>query len=127
MNLRSKANVCLVEVEQAIVGDCDAVGVARKIREYLLRAGNVAFGVHNPLGYRRDARAALNAFGFLRAISPVWNWISPATNRASRPSRNSCLNTREIRRTGRNRRFAVIQCLPSDEMPPPGTTQCACG
>jgi len=43
-----QADVGLVEIEQAIIGDRDTMGVARKIGQELLGTGEGLFGVDHP-------------------------------------------------------------------------------
>ena len=55
--LPAEADVGLVEIEQATVGDRDAMGVPRQVAQYLLGTGEYLFGINNPLGcaQRRDS------------------------------------------------------------------------
>jgi hypothetical protein len=46
---RSESDVRLVEIDQAVVSDCDAVSVPGKIAQYLLGATQSLFGIDLPL------------------------------------------------------------------------------
>jgi hypothetical protein len=47
----AEPNVAVLEVEQAVVGDGDAMRVLRNIAENLFRPGKRCFGVHYPFGF----------------------------------------------------------------------------
>ena len=125
--LPAEADVGLIEIEQAIVGDSDAMSVARQIGQELLGTGEGLFGIDDPFGcaqWRKSGGKCLRLVEMRRdrqriAVHRLWN-------AAVRPSRNRRRNRRESTRTGRkNPGLQAIQRLPSDEMPPPGTTQCS--
>ncbi len=48
--LPAEADVRLVEIDQAAIGDRDAMGVARKIGQYLLGTAERLFSIHDPFG-----------------------------------------------------------------------------
>ena len=116
--LPAETDVGLVEIEQAAVGDRDAMRIAREIGQDLLGTGEGLFGIDDPFGRSQWCEVGSE-------LVSVKNCSSPAACMASRPCKNKRRNRRESTRTGRKKPgLQAIHRLPSGDMPPPGTIQC---
>src|SRR5712691_1018781 len=123
--LPAEADVRLVEIDQAAIGDRDAMGVARKIGQYLLGTAERLFSIHDPFGCAHERQRGGKCLRVVETDELSTELESPASNAAARLSRNSRRNRSESRQPGRrNPGLHATQNLPSGEMPPPGTMQC---
>ena len=92
-----KGYLAVLDVEDAIVGDGYAVGIAAHVVQDLLRSGKGLLGVDDPVPAADSSQEAVTG----GSVSQFFE------------------------RTGRKNSLRHgIQRLPSGESPPPGTTQC---
>ena len=63
----TELNLPIVEIEQSVVGDGDAMGVARDVPENIFRSGKGRFGVDHPLGLAGGSKVAQEG-----ASRPEW-------------------------------------------------------
>jgi hypothetical protein len=84
----TEADVGLVEIEQASVGNRNPMGIAREIGQELLGTGEGLFGIDDPFDSAQGREGSGKSFASLRLMRSVKNCSSPASNAALRPSRN---------------------------------------
>src|SRR3974390_361057 len=112
--LPGEGDVAIGECDEPAVGDGDAMGVAAEIGEHLFGAAERRLGVDHPV----DAPQLVEPDGEGGRFGKIGE-IAEETERTCR---------RESTRTGRKKPARqAIQCVPSGERPPPGTTQWICG
>jgi hypothetical protein len=108
----------VVEMEQAAVGDGDAMGVVAEIAKDLLRSAEGALGVNDP-ALVVEPLAATTRGAWLRGVVEF-----PSAKSVLRPARNFPRKSLPRVCTGnRNWDGAAIQRAPSRESPPPETRQ----
>ena len=124
----AEADLTVLNGEEAVVGDGDAVGVLAEVVEDLVGAGEGALGVDDPLGLAEGLEVAGEGVGIVESGEGMAE-LEPAGRKACwSSSRKRRRNRRDRTRTGRKKPGRqVIQRSPSGAMPPPGTTQCRWG
>ena len=51
--LPPEGNTLFIHREKTAIGNCDAMGIARKISQYRCRSGERAFGIYHPLDLKK--------------------------------------------------------------------------
>ncbi len=126
--LVSEAYLIGFDVEQAVVRDRNAMGVAADIIQHLFGAGEGTLGIDNPLCLFQRLKVTDKCAPILRLSKAVKNRSLPESKAFWSCSRNRRRNSSDNTRTCRKKPgLQGIQRAPSGEMPPPGTTQCKCG
>ena len=127
--LVSEAHLTVFDVQQAVVRDGYAMGIAADIVEHLFGSGEGRVWHRRPTSIFRWAPDSGQTRGDPGDRSRAEkNWSLPESKALWRRSRNRRRNRRDKTRTGKkNRGLQETQRVPSGESPPPGTTQCRCG
>jgi len=111
--LPGKADLTIIELHQAAVGDGDAVGVAAEIAEHLLRPGERRLGVDDPL----DPGQGIELGGEAGRLGQGGEHTGKAEFAPG------VGGAQLLQKPGGQ----AIQRAWSGEIPPPGTMQCRCG
>ena len=120
-------DLIVFDVEQAVIGDGDAMGIAAQVIEYLFGSSERSFGIDHPLALFHGSQIRVNAIRSCSGSSVPKNFSLPES-KAFLSDRETAAGTEKIApgRAGRTG-WKATQRLPSSEIPPPGTTQCRCG
>ena len=121
-----EADVGLVEIEQATVGDRDAMGVTREIGQDLLRTSEGFFRIDDPFRFAQGSESGCKRLRVVEAdkIGEELQFTSfeccSQTLEKQLPE-----HARKHANGKKNPGLQAIQRLQSGEMPPPGTMQWA--
>ena len=132
--LPAEPDTAVFDLQEAVVGECDAVSVASEVLNDLGGAAEWALGIDDP---------ALTAGRTQPAVEGFWigerGQIAKETELSLLKGQPQCVLEQMAEASAENfdreeevlamflRATAAIQCWPSGERPPPGTTQCRCG
>ncbi len=124
----AEAGLSCVDIQQPVVGDGEAVGIAADVIHDLRGATEGRLGVDDPVALPYGLEVIGKALRVGQRLERPEETQLPVVNASNSASRNNRRNSRDSTRTGRkDPRRQVTQRVPSRERPPPGSTPCRCG
>jgi hypothetical protein len=127
--LVAERDAAVVEGDESVVGDGDAVGIAAEVLEDALRPAEGRLGVDHPVVATATSDEGGESDGLLEVTETTRKRRAPRENARCSASRKSPRNRADRTRTGRKKGLPDLRTLGrmkrrrSKERPPPGTTQ----